>query len=97
MLFRSADERVRGELLRGHTGQSLVQVADDLDADLVVVGHRGDGRISLMLGSTANYVVHHTVRPVVVMRGEVTTGVVRRVVILFTAPSLAEDCSAMIE
>jgi nucleotide-binding universal stress UspA family protein len=52
----------------GHAGQAIV--AEGEAADLMVVGHRGDSRISMMLGSTANYVLHHTTRPVVVVRGD---------------------------
>ena len=40
-------------------------------ADVIVVGHRGDSRMALMLGSTANYVAHHAQRPVVIVRGQV--------------------------
>lgn len=52
---------------RGRPGPVIVQEA--LDADLIVVGHRGDSRIALMLGSTANYVLHHARCPAVVVRG----------------------------
>ncbi|CAN5494354.1 universal stress protein [soil metagenome] len=40
------------------------------EAAMVVVGHRGSGKASVILGSTANYVMHHTERPVVVIRGD---------------------------
>ena len=62
------DPRVVGTLAQGHTGKALVAAA--ADADMVVVGHRGSGKASVILGSTANYVLHHTERPVVVVRGD---------------------------
>lgn len=62
-----SDVRVTSLLAQGHPGRSLVEVADD--ADIVVVGHRGSGKASVILGSTANYVLHHTDKPVVVVRG----------------------------
>ncbi len=61
------DARVTPLLRRGRPGPTIV--AESVEADLTVVGHRGEGRMSMMLGSTANYVVHHSTRPVVVVRG----------------------------
>lgn len=80
-------ERVRGEnddrivpiVRQGHAGRAVVEEADDRDADMIVVGHRGQSRLSMLLGSTANYVVHHAHRPVVIVRaglGERTRRVV---------------------
>lgn len=73
------DPRVEARLAQGHPGRSLVRAAEGLGdgdaddegpADMVVVGHRGSGKASVILGSTANYVMHHTERPVVVIRGD---------------------------
>ena len=73
------DPRVVPVTHRGHAGRALVDAGKD--ADLIVVGHRGNSRLSLMLGSTANYVLHHTERPVVVVRGEEPTVPPLRVVV----------------
>jgi nucleotide-binding universal stress UspA family protein len=70
LVERVADARIEPVTRQGHAGRALCSEADDADADLIVVGHRGRGRMSMMLGSTANYVLHHTERPVVVIRGE---------------------------
>lgn len=67
---RLDDPRVIPVVHQGHPGRSLVAEADERNAGLIVVGHRGNSRVSMMLGSTANYVLHHTQRPVVVVRGE---------------------------
>jgi nucleotide-binding universal stress UspA family protein len=64
------DERVIPVVRRGHAGRALVAEADEAEAEMIVVGHSGKSRVSMMLGSTANYVMHHTRRPVVVVRGE---------------------------
>ncbi len=78
-VVRSTDDpRVIGELAQGHSGRSIV--AEAADARMVVVGHRGTGRASMILGSTANYVLHHTETPVVVIRGD-RTGPTHRVVV----------------
>jgi len=61
------DARVTSLLAQGHSGRSVVEVGDD--ADMIIVGHRGSGKASVILGSTANYVLHHTTKPVVVVRG----------------------------
>jgi nucleotide-binding universal stress UspA family protein len=70
LVDRVGDDRITPVTRQGHAGRALVTEADDIDADLIVVGHRGKGRMSMMLGSTANYVLHHTERPVVIIRGE---------------------------
>lgn len=64
------DARLEGIVRNGHAGRALVHVAEESDADMIVVGHRGGGRVSLVLGSTANYVLHHSELPVIVVRGD---------------------------
>ena len=62
--------RIEGRLVTGHPGRALVDVASDLgEAAVIVVGHGGSSKAALLLGSTANYVMHHTKLPVVVVRG----------------------------
>lgn len=68
LIARTSDERLSPVLREGRPGPSIT--AEGNDADLIVVGHRGDSQISLMLGSTANYVLHHARCPVVVVRGD---------------------------
>jgi len=76
---RLDDQRLVPVTRRGHAGRAIVE--EGADADLIVVGHRGNSRLSLMLGSTANYVMHHAQIPVVVVRGEEPTSPPRRVVV----------------
>lgn len=70
LVERQGDERLVGVARQGRAGRAIVEEADERNADVVVVGHQGSGRASLVLGSTANHVVHHSDRPVVVVRGE---------------------------
>jgi len=63
------DDRLVPVVRQGHAGRALIEQADDEDAAMIVLGHNGNSRVAMMLGSTANYVVHHTKRPVVVARG----------------------------
>jgi nucleotide-binding universal stress UspA family protein len=70
VIERIGDDRLEAVLEQGHAGKALLSVADEHDAAMIVVGHRGKGRMSMMLGSTANYVIHHSTRPVIVVRGD---------------------------
>jgi nucleotide-binding universal stress UspA family protein len=66
-----ADGRVEGRTADGPAGRALVDAVGVLGPDVVVVvGHGGSGKTSLLLGSTAHHVAHHVEAPVVVVRGE---------------------------
>lgn len=76
-----SDRRISGRLLAGNPGRALVDLAAEVEGDVtIVVGHAGSSKASLVLGSTAQYVIHHTDAPVVVVRGH-TRLPVRRVVV----------------
>jgi len=48
-------------LKRGHPGEVILSVADEIDADLVVIGSVGKSQISRMLsGSVSTFVVTHS-------------------------------------
>jgi nucleotide-binding universal stress UspA family protein len=69
-------ERVEGRVAGASPGRALVEVAEASGPDVVVVvGHGGSGKASLLLGSTAHHVVHNVTSPVVVVRGELRTPV----------------------
>ena len=61
------------ELLIGRAPKQIIRLARDIEADLIVVGSRGLGRIeSAILGSTSREVATKADRPVMIVR---TTGV----------------------
>jgi nucleotide-binding universal stress UspA family protein len=80
LVDRVGDDRIVPVTHQGHAGKAIVAQADEADASMILVGHRGNSRVALMLGSTTNYVLHHTKRPVVVVRGDRPNGPKRVVV-----------------
>jgi nucleotide-binding universal stress UspA family protein len=56
------------ELRAGHAAESIVRVAAELHADLVVLGHRGHFLRDHLLGSTADRVAEHAGCPVMIVR-----------------------------
>lgn len=54
----------------GHAGAEITALAQELSADLTVVGSHGRGRIDrFFLGSVSSYVVDHATSTVMVVRG----------------------------
>ena len=65
----TAEARV--EARRGSVASTVLAVADEIDAEAVVLGTRGrTGVSSLLLGSVSHGVVQHADRPVVVIPSE---------------------------
>jgi nucleotide-binding universal stress UspA family protein len=57
-------------LVMGPPVDAILDLAEEIGADLLVVGSRGHGTFGrLILGSVSEGVVHHATRPVLVMRG----------------------------
>lgn len=58
----------------GDARDEIMRVADEWDADLVVVGSRGVGRVeAFFLGTVSLAVVRHCARPVLVVKGRTRT------------------------
>ncbi len=55
-------------LLNTPAAAALLVVADDVDADMIVVGRRGQGGFEeLLLGTAPHQVARHTRRPIVIV------------------------------
>lgn len=64
--------KARGEVMSGQsTTKSILEVAEESGADLIVIGSRGLSDLTgLLLGSVAHQVVQHAHCPVLIVRGE---------------------------
>jgi nucleotide-binding universal stress UspA family protein len=64
------DDAARAHLMEGPAADEIVDLAEELGADLVVIGSQGMGSVgSLLVGSVSEGVVHHAPCPVLVVRG----------------------------
>ncbi len=60
---------VEHRLVEGASGQMIIHTAEEVGADVIVVGSHGHGFLSrVLIGSVSEYVVRHTTRPVLVVR-----------------------------
>lgn len=69
-VYRAVGIRIRTNTVSGRTDDAICALADQLDADLVIVGNRGLGGVGLVLGSVSERVVHKCKRTVMVVKGE---------------------------
>jgi nucleotide-binding universal stress UspA family protein len=68
-LARERGLRTGSRLLVGEPAKKIVEYADSIDADLIVVGSRGHGAFSsALLGSVSRGILHLAKRPVLVVR-----------------------------
>jgi nucleotide-binding universal stress UspA family protein len=78
----------RSELVDGNAGPALLAAARSEDAELIVVASRGVGGFpGLLIGSVADYLAHHTDRPLAIVPAASSPDAPQRVV-------LAVDSSA---
>ena len=63
-----ADPPVLNKLLTGNPKDEIVGYARDQEVDLIVIGSHGRHGIGLLLGSTANAVLHHAPCDVLAVR-----------------------------
>jgi len=69
--YKPAGIRIYLKSLHGNPVESICTFADQINADLVIVGNRGLGGVGgLVLGSVSERVVHKCSRTVMVVKGE---------------------------
>jgi nucleotide-binding universal stress UspA family protein len=68
-LFQGLNGTVEHVSKQGHAGHHIVATADELQADLVVVGSKGHTQVErILLGSTSDFVATHSTKSVLVVR-----------------------------
>jgi nucleotide-binding universal stress UspA family protein len=83
-------------LRRGRPADEIPALADAIGADLIVVGSRGLGAVKrLLIGSTAEAVIHSVHRPVLVVRGAAADWPPRRIVVGDDASTPAANAVAL--
>ena len=71
---------VRHEVRMGHAAATIVKFADEVGADLLVLGHKGHSRIaSFVIGSTAQKVSAHSSASVLMVKADPKSSVAERV------------------
>jgi nucleotide-binding universal stress UspA family protein len=94
------DEAGVGEVVthvvEGRPSRRITEIADEVSADVIVMGSRGRGPLRrLVLGSTSEEVLHTTSRPVLIARGGANAWPPRRVVAAHDGSSTAHDAARL--
>ena len=89
------DALARRVVRNGEGAQALIEAADELDAQLIVVGsHEAKGVEQLRLGSTAERVVHGAPCPVAIVPYSVGTGELRSIAVAYDGREPAQTALA---
>lgn len=67
-LEKDDNAKVKGILEKGKPGPSIINIAEKEGCNLIIMGSRGLGPVkSMLLGSTSNYVIHHSKFPIMLV------------------------------
>ncbi|MDZ4852333.1 MAG: universal stress protein [Pirellulaceae bacterium] len=70
-LFEGANADLRHACKQGHVGHSITATADEMGADLIVMGSKGHSNLErVLLGSVSDYVATHASMSVLVVRNQ---------------------------
>ena len=76
----------------GDTKQVVLQVAEEIDSDLIVMGSRGLGRLqSILANSTSQYVFQLSTRPMLLVRDDLYVRHVNRVMVTIDGTGVGDD------
>lgn len=76
----------------GDTKLTVLKVADELEADLIVMGSRGLGRLQSILGnSTSQYVFQLSTRPMLLVRNDLYVKAINRVLVAIDGTGVGDD------
>ena len=76
----------------GDTKQTVLNVADELNSDLIVMGSRGLGRLqSILSNSTSQYVFQLSTKPMLLVRDDLYVRHVNRVMVTVDGTGVGDD------
>jgi nucleotide-binding universal stress UspA family protein len=76
----------------GDIKQTVLKVADELDADLIVMGSRGLGRLqSILSNSASQYVFQLSTRPMLLVRDDLYIRAINRVLVTVDGTGVGDD------
>jgi nucleotide-binding universal stress UspA family protein len=76
----------------GDTKQTVLKVADELDADLIVMGSRGMSRLQAILSNSASqYVFQLSTRPMLLVRDDLYIRHINRVLVTIDGTGVGDD------
>ena len=79
-------------LRQGDTKQTVLKVADELDADLIVMGSRGLGRLqSILANSASQYVFQLSTRPMLLVRDDLYVRHINRLMVGIDGTGVGDD------
>ena len=83
---------VNSIIRQGDAKQTVLKVADELDADLIVMGSRGLGRLQSILGNSASqYVFQLSTRPMLLVRDDLYVRHINRVLVTIDGTGVGDD------
>ncbi|CAK6693219.1 MULTISPECIES: universal stress protein [unclassified Synechococcus] len=83
---------VNAIIRQGDTKQTVLKVADELDADLILMGSRGLGRLqSILANSSSQYVFQLSTRPMLLVRDDLYVRHVNRVMVTLDGTGVGDD------
>jgi nucleotide-binding universal stress UspA family protein len=83
---------VNALIREGDTKQTVLKVADEIDADLIVMGSRGLGRLqSILANSASQYVFQLSTRPMLLVRDDLYVRAINRVMVTVDGTGVGDD------
>lgn len=87
---------VNSIIRQGDAKQTVLKVADELDADLIVMGSRGLGRLqSILANSASQYVFQLSTRPMLLVRDDLYVRHINRVLVTVDGTGVGDDALKM--
>jgi nucleotide-binding universal stress UspA family protein len=84
--------KVNTLIREGDTKQTVLKVADEVSADLIVMGSRGLGRLqSILANSASQYVFQLSTRPMLLVRDDLYVRAINRVMVTVDGTGVGDD------